>query len=131
MLAGLISDEDRSSASRIPGLGDIPLLGRLFSNHRDERNKTEIVLLITPRILRSDATRQPAITEFRGGTENSIGGGLGGSSYQAPLSPEIPQPEMVQPQQADPSEEAPQPTPALPAMPPMPVPNIPGLAPIN
>lgn len=76
VLAGLISDEDRSTASRIPGLGDLPLLGRLFSNQRDERSKTEIVLLITPRILRSDATRQPALTEFRGGTENSIGGGL-------------------------------------------------------
>ncbi|MHB1085938.1 MAG: secretin N-terminal domain-containing protein [Thiobacillus sp.] len=76
VLAGLISDEDRSSASRIPGLGDLPLLGRLFSNQHDERNKTEIVLLITPRVLRSDATRQPALTEFRGGTENDIGGGL-------------------------------------------------------
>lgn len=75
VLAGLISDEDRSSASKIPGLGDLPLLGRLFSNHHDERNKTEIVLLITPRVLRSDATRQPALTEFRGGTDNAIGSG--------------------------------------------------------
>ena len=75
VLAGLISDEDRKSASKIPGLGDLPLLGRLFSDHHDERNKTEIVLLITPRILRSDSTRQPALTEFRGGTENDIGGG--------------------------------------------------------
>ncbi len=76
VLAGLISDEDRSSASRVPGLGDLPLLGRLFSTQRDERSKTEIVLLITPRVLRSDATRQPALTEFRGGTENAIGGGF-------------------------------------------------------
>jgi general secretion pathway protein D len=76
VLAGLISDEDRSTASRVPGLGDLPLVGRLFSSQRDERSKTEIVLLITPRILRSDATRQPALTEFRGGTENAIGGGL-------------------------------------------------------
>lgn len=75
VLAGLISDEDRKSAAKIPGLGDLPLLGRLFSDHHDERNKTEIVLLITPRILRSDSTRQPALTEFRGGTENDIGGG--------------------------------------------------------
>lgn len=75
VLAGLISDEDRSSASKIPGLGDLPLLGRLFSNHHNERNKTEIVLLITPRVLRSDSTRQPALTEFRGGTESDIGGG--------------------------------------------------------
>lgn len=79
VLAGLISDEDRSSTNRIPGLGDLPLLGRLFSNQRDERNKTEIVLLITPRVLRSDSTRQPALTEFRGGTENDIGGGFAAS----------------------------------------------------
>jgi len=76
VLAGLISDEDRSTASRIPGLGDLPLLGRLFSSQRDERSKTEIVLLITPRVLRSDSTQQPALTEFRSGTENAIGGGL-------------------------------------------------------
>ena len=76
VLAGLISDEDRSTASRIPGLGDLPLLGRLFSSQRDERSKTEIVLLITPRVLRSDSTRQPALTEFRSGTENAIGGGF-------------------------------------------------------
>jgi len=76
MLAGLISDEDRSSASRIPGLGDLPLLGRLYSNQHDERNKTEIVLLITPRVLRSDGTRHLAQTEYHCGTENDIGGRL-------------------------------------------------------
>jgi general secretion pathway protein D len=85
VLAGLISDEDRKSAAKIPGLGDLPLLGRLFSDHHDERNKTEIVLLITPRILRSDSTRQPALTEFRGGTESDIGGG--GSSPSLSFRP--------------------------------------------
>jgi len=90
VLAGLIADEDRTTASRVPGLGDLPMLGRLFSNQRDERNKTEIVLLITPRVLRSDATRQPAQTEFRGGTENTIGGGLAA----APFAPAM---EQMQP----------------------------------
>ena len=52
ILAGLISDEDRSSGSRVPGLGDIPILGRLFGSQQDTRNKSEIVLLITPRVLR-------------------------------------------------------------------------------
>lgn len=90
VLAGLISDEDRSSASRIPGLGDLPLLGRLFSNQHDERTKTEIVLLITPHVLRSDAARQPALTEFRSGTENAIGGGAstqGASAIQPDMLP--------------------------------------------
>lgn len=92
VLAGLISDEDRSTASRVPGLGDLPLLGRLFSTQRDERNKTEIVLLITPRVLRSDASRQPALTEFRGGTENNIGsgGGVPFTAVQDPSQPAAP-----------------------------------------
>ena len=99
VLAGLISDEDRSTASRVPGLGDLPLLGRLFSTQRDERSKTEIVLLITPRVLRSDATLQPALTEFRGGTQNDIGGGLGigltpapalgGQTFTPPEAPDV------------------------------------------
>lgn len=53
MLAGLIKNEERSSASRFPILGQLPLLGKLFSNESDTHNKTEIVLLITPHIVRS------------------------------------------------------------------------------
>ena len=60
VLAGLISDEERSSANRLPGLGDIPTLGRLFSSTRDNNSKTEIVLLITPRIVRN--VMQPTST---------------------------------------------------------------------
>lgn len=80
VLAGLISDEDRTAGSRIPGLGDIPGVGRLFSNQRDERNKTEIVLLITPRVLRTVESREPTLTEFKSGTESSIGGASNFSS---------------------------------------------------
>jgi general secretion pathway protein D len=71
VLAGLISDEDRSSASKIPGLGDIPLLGRLFSNNRDDKSKSEIVLLITPRILRNIERPELADIEFFAGTDAS------------------------------------------------------------
>lgn len=53
ILAGLISDEDRRSAARIPGLGDIPLLSRIFGSQTDNRVKSEIVLLITPRVVRN------------------------------------------------------------------------------
>jgi general secretion pathway protein D len=72
VLAGLISDEDRASASKVPGLGDLPLLGRLFSSHRDEGNKTEIVLLITPRILRQVERPELAESEFLAGTEATV-----------------------------------------------------------
>ncbi len=72
VLAGLISDEERAGASKVPGLGDLPLIGRLFSSHRDEKSKTEIVLLITPRILREVARPELAESEFLAGTEMSL-----------------------------------------------------------
>lgn len=72
VLAGLISDQDRSSASKVPGLGDLPLIGRLFSSNRDEKNKTEIVLLITPRVLRNVERPELAEAEFLAGTEAAV-----------------------------------------------------------
>jgi general secretion pathway protein D len=92
VLAGLISEEERDSSSGIPGLADLPVLGHLFASKSNETIKTEIVLLITPHILRNAQAQQPALTEFRGGTENAIGGS--GSGTGAPLSriapPELP-----------------------------------------
>jgi len=73
-LAGLISDEDRQNASKVPGLGDLPLLGRLFSSQRDETAKTEIILLITPRIVRNLVRPEMAAMEFPSGTEAAVGG---------------------------------------------------------
>jgi len=60
ILAGLISDEERRSASQVPLLGDLPILGRLFSSKRESGAKTEIVLLITPRVLRAPLRPTPA-----------------------------------------------------------------------
>jgi general secretion pathway protein D len=73
VLAGLISDEERSSANRLPGLGDIPMVGRLFSSTRDNNAKTEIVLLITPRIVRNVARPDSAAQPEPAGSEASVG----------------------------------------------------------
>lgn len=53
LLAGLINKQDSSTAHRFPGLGDLPIAGRLFSSQRDDGQRTELVLAITPHILRS------------------------------------------------------------------------------
>ena len=74
VLAGLISDEERSSASKVPGLGDLPLIGRLFAAHRDDSSKTEIVLLITPHIIRNVTRPELANGEFYAGTESVASG---------------------------------------------------------
>ncbi len=52
MLAGLIRDEERKSFATIPGLGDIPVIGRLFGHNRTETTETDIILTLTPRIVR-------------------------------------------------------------------------------
>lgn len=73
ILAGLISDEERKSVNQIPGLGDLPIAGRLFGTHLDTANKTEIVLLITPRIVRNLTRPEAHISEFLSGTEAAAG----------------------------------------------------------
>jgi len=72
VLAGLISDEDRSSASRVPLLGDMPLLGRLFGSQNDNRQKTEIVLSITPHLVRNMQRKDPSLESFWSGTEATM-----------------------------------------------------------
>ena len=73
VLAGLISETDRRTAEKVPGLSDMPVLGRLFTNNSDSRLKTEIVLLITPYIVRNINRPGPADLEFASGTEGSLG----------------------------------------------------------
>ncbi|CAN4276342.1 HofQ Type II secretory pathway, component HofQ [Methylophilaceae bacterium] len=72
ILAGLILDDERKNASKLPGLGDLPLIGRLFSNQEDRKSKTEIVLAITPRIIGNITRPQAEIIEYWSGTETLI-----------------------------------------------------------
>ena len=72
ILAGLISDEDRRTASKVPGLGQLPVLGRLFSSHKNGGIKTEIVLSITPRIVGSASLPDVTEVEYWAGTESSL-----------------------------------------------------------
>lgn len=69
VLAGLISKDDRKSAKKIPGLGDLPVLGRLFSTQTDDAQRTEIVLAITPRIIRNIRRPDAEVAEFWSGSE--------------------------------------------------------------
>lgn len=92
ILAGLINDEDRLTANKVPGLGDLPVLGRLFSSNNRTNNRTEIVLLITPRLIRNLVRPDASVVEFAAGTEASTGGGpLGGVSSSMP-QPFVPAP---------------------------------------
>jgi len=70
ILGGLISDEDRNTASKIPGLGHLPVVGRLFGNNQGSGTKSEIILAITPHIVRNLPDRAPEARNIFSGTLN-------------------------------------------------------------
>lgn len=71
VLAGLIQGEDRKSRSSVPILGDIPYLGPLISATTVDRVETEVVLTITPRVVRSMTTPPLADQAFWSGTDQN------------------------------------------------------------
>lgn len=73
VLAGLISDADRETASKVPGLSSFPILGRLFSSEKIDKNKQEIALSITPHVIRHGRRPNIASSEILYGTETSRG----------------------------------------------------------
>ncbi len=73
VLAGLINDEDRKNISGVPYASEVPLLGRLFGVHNDSRKKTEIVLLITPHVLRNVSLPEASQTILPSGFDANPG----------------------------------------------------------
>lgn len=117
VLAGLINDEERSSARRLPGLGELPVVGRLFSAQRDTNTKTEVVLLITPRIVRNVVAPTMTRADLPAGTEATVGArqlrlrptapnslGLQGGAVPGGASRQAPAP--AEPVSAEPADNA-------------------------
>lgn len=73
VLAGLIQDNDRKSTAGVPGLSEVPGAGMLFGTHKTDREKTEVVLLITPRIVRSTTLPALAGAAIPSGTDTQPG----------------------------------------------------------
>ena len=55
-IAGLMNNTLTSSMSKIPGIGDIPILGLLFKSKAHQKNQTELVVMITPTIIKKGRT---------------------------------------------------------------------------
>jgi general secretion pathway protein D len=71
LLAGLIRREDRDSRSGVPGILDTPILGRIFGNTDQSKTETDIVLTLTPYIIRiPDITEEDLATLWVGTEEN-------------------------------------------------------------
>lgn len=85
MLAGLIRDDERTVMSGLPGLSDIPVIGRLFGNTRRESQQTDIVLTLTPHIVRVLDLSEADLRPYRLGRDTGITGAAELPSSPAPL----------------------------------------------
>jgi general secretion pathway protein D len=72
VLAGLIDSQERTSGNKIPGLGQMPVLGRLFGATTDDDKNTEIVLSITPHLVRNIRHPDASLAYFTSGTETNM-----------------------------------------------------------
>ncbi|HET8644987.1 MAG TPA: secretin N-terminal domain-containing protein, partial [Vicinamibacteria bacterium] len=71
LLAGLIQDEERATVTGIPGLGNVPVLGRIFSRNRKEAAETDIVMTMTPHIVRRLELTEEDLRSFSLGSESA------------------------------------------------------------
>ncbi|HEY4038728.1 MAG TPA: secretin N-terminal domain-containing protein, partial [Burkholderiaceae bacterium] len=72
ILGGLIQDNESLSTSKVPGLGEFPVLDHLFGSNSHEDKKTEIVLSITPHILRAPTVADSRARDLFSGTESAV-----------------------------------------------------------
>ena len=86
MLAGLIRDDERQSLNGIPGLSDLPVVGRLFGHTQKTTEQTDIILTLTPHIIRVLDLTEADLRPFRVGRESAA------PLMEVPLPLEIPRP---------------------------------------
>jgi len=70
MLAGLIRDDERTALDGIPGLSDVPIVGRLFAHNTKTVDQTDIILTLTPHIIRVLDLSEADLRPFRVGRDS-------------------------------------------------------------
>ena len=127
LLAGLIRDDERRTVEGVPGLIDLPLVGKLFAHSKRETQETDIVLTLTPRIVRVLDLSESDVRAFKVGRD-----GDGGGPIELPIPAALPPPAIppaAAPPAAPPAGAAPAGAPpaggAAPILPPAPGPNPP------
>ena len=95
ILAGLIRDDERVVLEGIPGLSDLPVIGRLFARNQRETQETDIIVTLTPRIIRVLDLDESDLRAFR--VERDTGAGLDITApLPAPVAPGVLQPNAGQ-----------------------------------
>ncbi|RVT42183.1 type II and III secretion system protein family protein [Sphingobium algorifonticola] len=93
MIAGLLSNDTANNVDKVPGLGNIPILGSLFKSRNFQRNETELVIVVTPYLVKpvnAADIRLPTdgfrtATEAQGLLEQKSSDGISGARAPGPM----------------------------------------------
>jgi general secretion pathway protein D len=121
LLAGLIRDDERRQVDGIPGLTDLPGVGRIFSNTTKNTQQTDIVLTLTPHIVRVLDLTEADLRPFRVSRDSTL---TGGGNLELPVLPAVPPAPSATPSPAPPPTTQ-QPGAATPVLPPPAAPPTP------
>ena len=113
LLAGLIRDDERRIMDGIPGLSDLPIVGRMFSHSQRQTEQTDIVLTLTPHIVRVLDLNEADLRPFKVGRE-----AVTLVDLPVPIPPQPPEPAAPAPAPAAPPPSAPAPATPGPIFPP-------------
>ena len=120
VIAGLLDKQTTDSFSKIPGLGSIPILGKLFQTKSVTRNNSELMVIITPELVRPIPGQQPLpeLKILKPFMEDNTGGFIGhpgldktGPVPVHPPNPTMPVEQLIQ-TMPKPGQAAPPPTPS-------------------
>jgi general secretion pathway protein D len=115
MLAGLIRDDERRVVRGIPGLSDIPGIGSLFSHTTNESQQTDVILTLTPHIIRVLDLSEQDLRAFRVTRDQP---GVVGAAIELPSAPLPPRDPAQQPAPQSQPIQQPQPSPGGLVLPP-------------
>ena len=102
LLAGLLKEDERKSLSGFPGAIHVPVLQQLFSSNDNQIQQTDIVMLLTPHIIRTSEITEDDLKPIYIGSQASLG--VGGPP---PLIAGVPEPDQTAPAAAAPAAPAP------------------------
>jgi len=120
ILSGLIRQDERTERQTIPGLGSVPILGNLFSRDHKEALQTDVVLMLTPHIVRSLDVAEEDLRPLRMPREGGGPALIEPVYTPPPTTVVVPRPDVPPQSPGQPQPGQPAPNPGLPPAPPRP-----------
>jgi len=121
ILAGLIRDDERSVLQGVPGLSDLPIVGRLFGRNQRQTKETDIVITMTPHIVRVLDVTEDDLRAFRMARDTAAPGGIE-SAVEDLIRGQVPRDPVPRDPVQQPSDLFVQPGVPLPSLPTTPAP---------